>query len=152
MVRNMTSRLLTVAFALTFAAGCGGASGNQDLEVNDTGSTGAALQGPSDDTTGNSGSDVGDKDCKDGDHDGHARHHRHKFSVLDAMDGVKDGQITIANLPPGLPQRLIDKLHQIDTDGDGIVTKAEVKAFRKAHHHEHGGDHDGDHDEQGEQH
>lgn len=143
--------------ALTLAVGCGGATGNDDLEVNDVGSSNAALQGPSDstDTTGNEGSEVGDKDCKDGDHDGHGHHHRHKFKVLDALDGVVDHQITIANLPADLPQHLIDKLHKIDANGDGIVTKDEVKAFRKAHKHgdrdrdrDHEGDRDGDRDEQ----
>ncbi|MDB4938931.1 MAG: hypothetical protein JWP87_5903, partial [Labilithrix sp.] len=74
--------------------------------------------------------------CKDHDNDGHHKHHHHKFKVLDRMDGAKDKVITIASLPPGLPDRLIAKLHEIDTDGDGLVTRAEVKAHKheKKHH------------------
>ena len=63
-------RFLTIAVALTLAAGCGGADGNDDLEVNDVDSTSAALQAP-DDSTGDEGDHVGDEGCKDGDHDGH---------------------------------------------------------------------------------
>ncbi|HEY8078895.1 MAG TPA: hypothetical protein VIF62_32410, partial [Labilithrix sp.] len=105
--------------------------------VNDVASSQGALA--SSDTTGDgadANGDVGDHDCQDGDKDGHAHHHRHKFAVLDALDGVKDKQITIASLPAGLPDHLIAKLHAIDANGDGIVTKPEVKAFRQAHKHE----------------
>ena len=145
----MTKLVLAVAAVATALVGCSGASGNEDLQVNDVGQAQGALAAPAPsggDTTGDgadANGEVGDHDCQEGDKDGHDRHHRHKFSALDALDGVKDHQITIANLPPGLPDRLLAKLHAIDTNGDGIVTKAEVKAFRKAHHH-------GDHDRQGE--
>jgi hypothetical protein len=136
------TKLLCLAAAIVFV-GCAGHSGNDDLEVNDVGATQDALATPgpstSDDTTGDGeqedGAEVGDKDCRHGDKDGHAHHHRHKFSVLDALDGTVDHQITIADLPPGLPDHLIAKLHKIDTDGDGIVTKAEVKAFKKQRRH-----------------
>lgn len=140
------TKLAPLAAAIVFV-GCAGHSGNDDLEVNDLGSTRDALATPAapsptttgDDTTGDGehedGSEVGDKDCRHGDKDGHGHHHRHKFSVLDALDGTVDHQITIANLPPGLPDRLLAKLHTIDADGDGIVTKTEVKAFRKQHRH-----------------
>lgn len=76
----------------------------------------------------------GGKDrCNDRDHDKHAHHRHHKFKVLDRIDGTKDHVITIASLPAALPARLIARLHAIDTDGNGLVTKDEVKAWRHAH-------------------
>ena len=47
-------------------------------------------------------------------------------------------QITIASLPATLPARLIARLHEIDSNGDGIVTKAEAKAWEHAHKHDRG--------------
>ena len=80
----------------------------------------------------------GDKgDCNDRDHGGHAHHRHHKFKVLDGIDGATDGVVTIASLPPALPARLIARLHKIDADGNGLVTKDEVKAW--IHAHDHGG-------------
>lgn len=141
------------AFALVTLglAGCAGQVADDDaadLEISDTTSTSAALSSPEQqgdddgDTTGYEGDgergEVGDKDCSDRDHDGHKRHHRHKFKMLDRIDGDKDGNITLAALPAGLPERLLAKLARLDADHDGIVTKAEVKAFRK--HRKHRGD------------
>ena len=78
--------------------------------------------------------DDADHDCRDGDHDGHKRHRRHWFKVLDLLDGQKDKTITVASLPPGLPDRLIAKLGRIDKNDDGLVTKREAKRFRRHRH------------------
>jgi len=76
---------------------------------------------------------AGKDHCNDREHDQHKHHRRHKFKVLDRVDGTKDGIITIASLPAALPDRLIARLHKIDTDGNGLVTKDEVKAWKQAH-------------------
>lgn len=136
-------RLVSVGVLLTLAVGCAGAStANDDLEIDDLGSSESSLASPDptgNDTTGEDGAEtggeVGDEDCNDGDHRGHGKHHRHKFSALDKLDGTRDRNITIASLPAGLPERIFAKLAKIDADHDGIVTKAEVKAFRKARKH-----------------
>jgi len=137
---------VVAAFALVLA-GCAGQVDDDDatdLEISDTTSTSAALASPDlddedGDTTGYEGDgergEVGDKDCNDRDHAGHKRHHRHKFKMLDRIDGNKDGNITLAALPAGLPERLLAKLARLDADHDGIVTKAEVKTFRKHRKH-----------------
>lgn len=76
----------------------------------------------------------GGKDhCNDREHDQHKHHRHHKFKVLDRIDGTKDHVITIASLPAALPDRLIARLHAIDTDGNGLVTKDEAKAWKRAH-------------------
>lgn len=69
-----------------------------------------------------------DRDCRDGDRHHHKHHLKHKWKVLDRLDGAHDHAITIASLPPGLPARLLEKLHKLDANGDGVVVKDEVKA------------------------
>lgn len=77
-------------------------------------------------------------DCKgDGDHEKHHHHRHHKFHVLDRLDGTKDHQITIASLPAELPPRLLARLHAIDANADGVVSKDEAKAWMKAHKGDH---------------
>jgi hypothetical protein len=135
--------------ALTLAA-CGGEVTDPDanLQISDADTTSAALGSPD---PGNTGEDADDDDdsndpdgkgdhhkggkarCNDRDHDQHHHHRHHKFKVLDRIDGTKDHVITIASLPAALPDRLIARLHAIDTDGDGLVTKPEAKAWSHAH-------------------
>ena len=153
---------LSVAGFMAFSlAACGGAVAEPDanLQISDADTTSAALASPD---PGNTGEDAdndddndndegeGDRDgkgdhhkgdhhkggkhrCNDRDHDQHHHHRHHKFKVLDRIDGTKDHVITIALLPAALPDRLIARLHAIDTDGDGLVTKAEAKAWKHAH-------------------
>jgi hypothetical protein len=123
---------LLVAFILV--AGCGGqAEEDEDLVIDDTDSalsgveTSDATDGPDDDGPADDG-------CRDGDRDGHKNHHRHWFKLLDLLDGTKDKGITIAALPEGLPDRLIAKLHRIDKNDDGIVTKKEAKRWLRHKH------------------
>lgn len=138
-----------VGLVAVLAAGCGGAVEENDQVVSDAQSTSAGLASPDPQGGGGAGTagdddrddDANDPDarrmgsrhCNDHDRDGHRHHRHHKFKVLDAMDGKRDGHITIADLPAGLPDRLITRLHEIDTDGDGEVTWNEVAAWRRAH-------------------
>jgi hypothetical protein len=148
--------------ALSVAACAGQVDPNADLLVSDADTSSSALASPDPGAAGAPGApgasdgedDDGDHD--DGDHHGgkggkgdhpkgpkdhcngqehgeHAHHRHHKFKVLDGIDGTKDHVITIAALPAALPPRLIARLHAIDTDGDGLVTKDEVKAWKQAH-------------------
>jgi hypothetical protein len=142
------------AIALSLGA-CGGATAEDTTEVNDSSLSQAATSAtpPAPGAAGDNGEradrdddrDRGDDsgECNDHDGEGHHHHRHHRFHVLDRLDGKQDDQITIASLPPSLPPRLIARLHEIDTNGDGIVTKAEAKAWAKAHDH-HPGDRDGD--------
>ena len=135
-------RVLAISVVGLLAA-CGGAVEENDQVVSDAQSTSAGLASP--DPQGGGGDDRdddandpearhrGSRHCKDHDHEGHHHHRHHRFKVLDAMDGKRDGHITIANLPAGLPDRLITRLHEIDADGDGDVTWNEVAAWRRAH-------------------
>jgi hypothetical protein len=139
-------------------AACGGKvdAADNELDVADDDSTSAAISSPDpgataggDTSEADDGDDDGDrngagdddadehtdKDCKDGDSGNHHHHHHHKFKLLDRLDGAKDKVITIASLPAGLPERLIAKLHKLDKDGDGLVTRAEVKAHKHRKHH-----------------
>ena len=147
--------------ALSLAA-CGGETADPDanLQISDADTTSAALASPDPAAAGagatsgetNDGEDddddgdhqdrdgakgdhhKGGKDhCNDREHDQHKHHRHHKFKVLDRIDGTKDHVITIASLPAALPDRLIARLHTIDTDGNGLVTKDEVKAWRHTH-------------------
>lgn len=77
-------------------------------------------------------------DCNEDETEKHHHHRHHRFHVLDTLDGTRDRQITIASLPASLPARLIARLHEIDTNGDGIVTKDEAKAWEHAHKHDRG--------------
>jgi hypothetical protein len=131
-----------VALALS---GCGGESTNDDdeLQVDDsTANTSQAVSSPAPSGAGATGGDDSDdpkSDCNDHDHEKHRHHRHHFFKVLDRIDGTKDHQITIASLPASLPARLIARLHEIDTNGDGVVTKDEVKAWEKERRAEHKG-------------
>jgi hypothetical protein len=131
------------------SVGLGGCAGqieeDDDHEITDLDSTTEGLTpdpagGDQDDQTSDGHADPsehGDKACddRDGDHRKHHNHRHHKFKVLDRLDGTHDNAITIASLPAGLPDRLLAKLAKIDKDDDGIVTKAEAKAWmhRKKH-------------------
>jgi len=131
--------IVAVALTALALAGCAGEIDDDDaLEVDETESalTASPNAGESDD-----GDEGGD--CNDRDNGGHKHHHKHKFKVLDRLDGAKDHVIVIGALPAGLPARLIAKLQKIDADGDGAVSKDELKAHRKAHKH-HGDKRDGD--------
>ena len=77
-------------------------------------------------------------ECNEDENEKHHHHRHHRFHVLDGLDGTRDHQITIASLPAALPPRLIARLHEIDTNGDGIVTKDEAKAWSHAHKRGHG--------------
>ena len=143
--------LSVAGLAAVSMGGCAGEVADDDassaLEVDDTDTTSAALASPDpgaavdgrdghDDKDGRDAKDGKDRgECNDHGVDGHKHHRRHKFKHLDRLDGVKDGTIVIASLPPGLPERLIAKLHKIDIDGNGEVSKAEVKAA--IHHGKH---------------
>ncbi len=152
-----TLRLAALSFAglaaLSLAA-CGGEAADPDanLQVSDADTTSAALASPDPGApaTGGDTSDGEDDDdqqadndgdhhkggkdhCNDHDHEQHKHHRHHKFKVLDRIDGTKDHVITIATLPAALPDRLIARLHKIDTNSDGLVTKDEVKAWKRAH-------------------
>lgn len=146
--------VLTIAAAALSLGGCAGEDDDDDadaLEVDETDSADSALSaGPNagDDSDGaKTGGPDGNKadkgECRDDDHGGHKHHHKHKFKVLDRLDGAKDHTIVIAALPAGLPDRLIAKLHKIDADGDGAVSKDELKAALKRHKHKEK-DRDGD--------
>jgi hypothetical protein len=122
-----------LAFLALAAGACGGEAedGDEDLVIDDTES---ALSGPevSDETDdADENGDRADDGCRDGDHDGHRHHRRHWFRILDLLDGTRDKTITIASLPQGLPDRLIARLHRIDRDDDGVVTKREAKRARR---------------------
>jgi hypothetical protein len=126
-----------VGVAAVLLAGCGGqVAEDGELDVAD-GETSSAISSPDpgaaaagDTGDGDDADEPTDKDCNDRDHEKHHKHHHHKFKVLDRLDGTKDRVITIASLPAGLPDRLIAKLHKLDANGDGLVTRAEVKAHR----------------------
>ena len=132
----MPIKKLTLGAMVCLAAvalGLGGCTGevaeDGDHDVTEVDSTSAALSSSPQPATGEAGDqESADKECdsKDGDHH---KHRRHKFKALDRLDGAEDGAITLASLPAGLPDRLSAKLHKIDTDQDGIVTKAEAKAW-----------------------
>jgi hypothetical protein len=120
-----------LVFAAPSMGGCSSHDDDDDIEVSDaptTTSSALVSPDPSDDP-GAKGT------CSEHDHEGHHHHRNHKFKVLDRADGAKDHVITIASLPSDLPDRLITRLHEIDTDGDGAVTKHEVHAWRHAHKH-----------------
>jgi hypothetical protein len=156
------AKKLAVASFVSLAAltlGLGGCAGqvedDDDHEVTDLESSSEALTpDPSgggdqvDQTNDGDGdkagdpSERGDKECdhRDGDHRKHRNHRHHKFKVLDRLDGTHDNAITIASLPADLPDRLMAKLAKIDKDHDGIVTKAEAKAWMH-HKRKHGGRH-----------
>ena len=78
------------------------------------------------------------QECTEDETEKHHHHRHHRFHVLDGLDGTRDHQITIASLPATLPPRLIARLHEIDANGDGIVTKDEAKAWEHAHKHDRG--------------
>jgi hypothetical protein len=160
----MHTSLKLIVFSVlgALASSVGGCAGHTDTEVDDgtevsdAKMTSSAISSPDpaapsggSGTSGEPGEradhdddhDHGDDhgECKgDGDHEKHHHHRHHRFHVLDALDGTKDNQITIASLPAGLPPRLIARLHEIDANGDGIVTKDEAKAWFKAHRPDHG--------------
>ncbi len=154
------SRFGLVAALSTALAACGGQAASEDdgTQVNDA-KTSEALSSPqpaspsgATDATGDAADEDHERADKDDDHDrgddheqcnedevGEHHHHRHhRFHVLDALDGTRDHQITIASLPATLPARLIARLHEIDTNGDGIVTKDEAKAWEHANKHDRG--------------
>jgi hypothetical protein len=153
LIRLSVFGLALAAFAI---GGCGGkAASNDDLVVSDN--QALASPAPSSSTGGGAGggdsadddsADRGDDGCRDDDHDGHKNHHHHWFKVLDALDGTKDGKITIASLPAGTPDRLLARLHKLDTNNDGVVTRDEVKGHRhhRGNHNEQGSDKDSDGD------
>lgn len=66
---------------------------------------------------------------------GGKRHHhgrgKNKFHHLDSIDGFEDGAITLDRLPDAVPAEMLAKLHKIDVNNDGVVTKEEA---RNAHH------------------
>ena len=102
-------------------------------------------EGPDDDHQGDRADKDDDRDrgddhgeCNEDENEKHHHHRHHRFHVLDGLDGTRDHQITIASLPAALPPRLIARLHEIDTNGDGIVTKDEAKAWSHAHKRGHG--------------
>jgi hypothetical protein len=137
MDRQWTAFAFVSVIALSLGA-CGGATGD-DPEVNDA-NMAQAVTDPATSTDADAGANDDDQDRGDdkaacSEHDGgHHHHHRHhRFHILDGLDGTEDDQITIASLPPSLPPRLIARLHQIDSNSDGIVTKDEAKAWAKAH-------------------
>lgn len=145
----VTSLALGASLVVSGCAGSVQAPADDGAVIDETDSTSAALSAvdPSNPST-EPGDDTGDDEtkadprCDDKDAANHKNHRKHKFKNLDALDGTKDHQITIASLPAGLPDKLIAKLHKLDVDGDGIVTKAEAKAWFKKRHHDHDG-HDG---------
>ena len=159
MIAKTFVRFAAVTIAALGAAslgGCGGAVAQDDaaLEIDD--SHQALTAGPDPGAPGDDADDGEKSDCNEHDRGGHKNHHKHKFKVLDALDGAKDHVIVIASLPAGLPDRLIAKLHTIDSNGDGSVTKDELKASLKRHKHKwhrsdwRDGEHDGDDDRDGE--
>jgi hypothetical protein len=139
-----------------FAIALGGCAGKvaDEHQITEVDSSGAALTSPAPADPAGGGSTTGegedgeadddgqqgghgDHEC-DGEERGHGKHHghrRHKFKALDALDGNDDGAITIASLPADLPERLLAKLHSIDADGDGVVTKVEAKAALRGKKH-----------------
>ena len=122
---------LFAASALAF--GCAGAKDNElddDTELPDDVETSAGTLAV--DAEARDAVDDVDRDHKKGDRDGHRKHTRKLFKLLDRLDGDKDGRIVIASLPAKAPPRLIAKLHEIDADGDGAVTKEEARAKCKA--------------------
>lgn len=126
------------AVGVLVLGGCGGKITNDsDLVISDN-ESGLGATGASEADDG----DRADDDCRDEDHDGHKHHRRHWFKVLDKLDGTRDKRIVIGSLPAGLPDRLIAKLQKLDRNGDGVVTRREVKGHR---HHD-----DGDRDDQGD--
>jgi hypothetical protein len=76
-----------------------------------------------------------DKEKREGKHKKKHRHH-HLFKKLDRLDGDKNGAIVIASLPARVPPRVLEKLHEIDTNDDGIVTRAESHEHCFAKHHD----------------
>jgi hypothetical protein len=118
-----------------------GANGNDD-SANDDGEnnddTAGHQDGPNDDHADRDDDrEHGDdhEKCNGNADEKHHQHRHHRFHVLDGLDGTKDRRITIASLPAGLPQRLLARLGEIDSNGDGVVTKDEAKAWSAAHAH-----------------
>ena len=151
-------RLLLVAGLLSVASlvACGGAvdpsaeaSGTDATDLSaDFDSVGQGMTAEVDPTHEATGEH--DRDCRDEDgkpKHGHRKHHLFKW--LDRLDGDKDHRIVIASLPDKVPAGLIEKLHAIDSDKDGVVTKKEARHGKKhgKHHHPHDGDRDRDHDD-----
>jgi hypothetical protein len=128
-------KLVSIVAAGLLIAGCAGADAQpeeEELPSDVEASAGTALMSEA----------QGEADDED---EGEARdehHHRHRlakllFKLLDRLDGTKDKEIVLASLPAKVPAKLLEKLHAIDTNGDGIVTKAEAKAAWKAHDKKH---------------
>jgi len=127
----MLSRLsLAVALAVSLGGCAADVDGDDDdgIVIDETDETSAALTSPDP----SSGADS-DGECTDADKDAqdHKKHRKHKFKMLDRLDGAKDRSVVIASLPAGLSEKLIAKLNKIDTDQDGVVTKAEAKVWWK---------------------
>ena len=139
--RHLTAFSVVGLLALA-AAGCSGEADNTDeTEINDA-KTASALSSPDPNPTDDQADradhddddDHGDdkSDCKDdGDHAKHHHHRHHRFEVLDKLDGTHDREIAIASLPSALPPRLIARLHEIDTNGDGVVRRTRRRPGRR---------------------
>lgn len=147
----MTSKLLVLVAFAAAAVACGGKadtneSADGDFQIDEAGSS-LVSDAPDDD-----GASDGADGCQKGDHD-HKGHRKHRFKALDLLDGVRDRQITLAALPADLSPHLLEKLHALDANTDGVVTKDEMKARRDHDHERHGKkhhegkDHDDDRDD-----
>lgn len=105
--------------------------------IDDTATELAAEPEPDDGAAGDNDGDADDDHDKRDGRRKHERKHRHHhlFKKLDRLDGTKDHQITIAALPPRVPAKLVDKLHEIDANADGVVTREESHDYCKTHGH-----------------
>src|SRR5689334_13486913 len=129
--RGMFKRRALAILPLALGMSLGGCAADVDddddgMVVDEADETSSALTSPEPETSADSDADCNDSDARD-----HKKHRKHKFKILDRLDGTKDRSIVIASLPEGLPEKLIAKLNKIDTDHDGIVTKAEAKVWWK---------------------
>jgi hypothetical protein len=131
----MGIRQLLIAFSIASVSlvGCGGST---DSEVDDDVDLPADFDSVTEGLTVDPADEASeDHDQDDREHHGKPRHGRrlhNLFKRLDRADGTKDGTIVIASLPERFPKGLIMKLQRIDGNGDGIVTKDEVRATWRA--------------------
>ncbi len=125
MKSKLVSRaLLPVLFgAAIAAAGCSSASGSEPGAQSQPTDTAAAPEA----VTQATGADGG---AARGDHHGfgHGHHHRDLEGFFKRWDKDGDGKVALADLPEGMR----DHLKSADTNGDGYLTRDEMKAAHEA--------------------
>lgn len=121
MLQVRSTLTLSSLLVLLGATACGASSAGSGPEAKAVGSGQApvAAAGPAD----------GEPPCEHGDEGGHGHHKGRFFERLD-KDG--DGKVAVAELPEPMKEHLA----QADANGDGVLTREELKAAHEKHHEE----------------